>query len=80
MQIDIPDQELRGVDLTPETVRLSIALDLYQDGKSTLGQAAKIAALSVTQFLHELGRRRIPVNYGPEAFREDLETLKHFAA
>ncbi len=68
------------MDLTPEAVRLSIALDLYQDGKSTLGQAAKIAGLSVTQFLHELGRRRIAVNYGPEAFREDLETLQQFPA
>jgi predicted HTH domain antitoxin len=62
--------------LTPESVALNLAVGLYSSGEVTLGQAAAVAHLNQTQFLHELGRRKIPMNYGAEDFAEDLVTVE----
>jgi predicted HTH domain antitoxin len=48
---------------TPEDIRLHLALGMYLDRRVTLGQAATIAGVSQADFMHELGRRRIPVHY-----------------
>ena len=61
--------------LTPEQAALNLAIGLYTSGEVTLGQAAEVAHLSQTQFLHELGRRKIPVNYGTEDLAQDLATI-----
>lgn len=48
---------------TPEDIRLHLALGLFLDHRVSLGQGATIAGLSQSEFLHELGSRRIPVHY-----------------
>ncbi|GEM_PF-2002194 len=44
-----------------------------------LGQAAKTAGLSQTDFLRELGRLRIPIHYGMEELEADLLTVGELA-
>jgi predicted HTH domain antitoxin len=75
VRIDLPDSIGTEVELTPERVKLETATGLYASGAVTLGQAAELAGISQTQFLHELGKRNICVNYGLEDLQHDLRMI-----
>ena len=66
--------------LTPRDAALHLAIGLFVSEEATLGQASKAAGLSQAQFLHELGRRRIPIHYGEVELDEDLATVQALAA
>ena len=60
---------------TPRT-RLALATALYRDEAVTLGRAAKIAGMTLAEFMQHLSRNGIPVVAGtPESVREDAATL-----
>jgi len=60
--------------LSEDEARLLFAVKLYEVGKVTLGQAAKIAELSKRAFMEILGRYGVPVfNYSPEELRREVE-------
>jgi predicted HTH domain antitoxin len=61
--------------LSPERAALPLAIGLFVSEEATLGQAAQIAGLPQTAFLLELGKRRIPIHYGPEELAEDLRAI-----
>jgi len=63
-----------------DEVKLLVALELYREGKVSLGKAAGIAGLSVREFLYELRTRGIPINYDLEELEEDLRTIKELLA
>ena len=63
---------------TPEEMRLQLAVGMFIDQRFTLGQGAGTAGLSQSEFLHELGRRRIPVHYDDADVREDIETARQW--
>ena len=75
MTVEIHDEQLRGLHVTPERLRLEMAVGLYASDEVTLGQAAALAESSQTQFLKELGRRGVCIHYGVEELEEDLRTL-----
>jgi predicted HTH domain antitoxin len=75
VKIDLPDRIGAEVELTPERVKLETATGLYASGAVTLGQGAELAGISPTQFLHELGKRHICVNYGIEDLQHDLRMI-----
>lgn len=65
------------VDLPPglseDEARLFLAIKLYEVGKVSLGQAAKLSNFSKRAFIEVLGHHRIPVfNYSPEELRQEL--------
>ena len=76
MNVEVEDERLQGLKVTPDRLRLEMAVGLYASEEVTLGQAAAIAQLSQTRFLRELGRRGICVHYGVEEFEQDLRTLE----
>ena len=76
MKLDLPDKHLHGLNLTPDRLKLEAGIGLYTSGEVTLGQAAQIAGVSQTQFLHELGKRGISVNYSVEDLEQDLKTIE----
>ena len=45
-----------------------------------MGQAAKIAGIAYVDFMHELGKRGICMNYGIEDFEHDMRVLDEVAA
>ena len=53
-------------------VRLLTAIELYREGKVSLGKTAEIAGLNLREFLYELRKRGIPINYDPEEIKKDL--------
>lgn len=58
---------------TKDEAKLLLAVKLYEVGKITLGQAAKIAGYSKRAFLEVLANQEIPVfNYSAEDLREEM--------
>jgi predicted HTH domain antitoxin len=68
LQIELPQS------LSEDEARLLFAVKLFEVGKVSLGQAAKIAELSKRVFLELLGRHGVPVfSYSPEELRNEVE-------
>ena len=75
MKVEIADNLLKGIAVSEDEARLDLAVGLFIRGRATLGRGARIAGLCPTEFLHELGRRGVPVHYDLEDFEDDVQTL-----
>ena len=62
--------------LTPRQAALHLAIGLFAAEEVTLGQAAEAADISQSEFMRELGARKIPLHYGVEDFAADLATIE----
>ena len=65
IQLNVPED----IDLQDHDFSMIIASKLYQDGKLSSGQAAKIAGVSKRTFLEMLGK------YGVSVFSNSLNEL-----
>jgi predicted HTH domain antitoxin len=74
MTVTIPDDAIGK--MTPEQVRLELAVALFAANKATLARAARIAGLPYLAFQRELGRRQIPMHYGLAEYEADMRTLE----
>lgn len=66
--------------ISPRSAALHLAIGLFVSDEATLGQAAQTAGMSQTEFLRELGLRRIPIHYGQDELKTDLEAVDALAA
>jgi predicted HTH domain antitoxin len=66
----------RATDLYIREWRLGKAISLYAAGRVTALKAASIANRSIWEFLEELEKRRIPIQYSAEQFIEDFEAAQ----
>jgi predicted HTH domain antitoxin len=73
--VEVPDQIAQNLRLTPEQMKIDAAAGLYARGDATLGQAAALAGVSHADFLHELGKRGICLNYSREDLEQDLKMV-----
>ena len=73
MTISLPHEIEQRLD--EPTAALHLAIGMYVSEEASLGQAATIASLSQSRFLHELGNRRIPIHYSTDDLATDLEQL-----
>ncbi len=62
-----------------EEVRLLVALELYRENVVLLGRAAEIAGIPIREFMYELRRRGIPLNYDLEEFMKDIQMVKEIS-
>jgi predicted HTH domain antitoxin len=76
MQFTIPDEILAASHITELELKQELALTLFQQERLTLGRASSLAGLSQREFQRLLAERRIPIHYGVEDFKQDLETLR----
>ncbi|MFM9951926.1 MAG: UPF0175 family protein [Saprospiraceae bacterium] len=76
MMLTIPSEYVLATRLTDSEMLSEIAIMLFQKEKLTLGQASRLAGMPQHKFQLELASRDIPVHYGIEEYREDLETMK----
>jgi len=65
MKLTMPDE----VDLKDYELSMIIAAKLFEDGKLSFGQAAKVAGLSKRAFIEILG------NYGVSYFSQSISNL-----
>jgi predicted HTH domain antitoxin len=69
-----------GAKLDAKQVRLEIAVSLFDREKISIGVASRIAGLSISEMIDELGRRRIPViRYSAEEFAEEMKYVRGLA-
>ena len=68
LQVELP------LEISEDEARLLLAIKLYEVGKVTLGQAAKIAGYSKQAFIELLGHYGVPViAYSSEELREEIQ-------
>ena len=77
MTVTISPERLGSVALSERDALVDIAIGLYKREQVSLGRAAEIAGVTTPEFLSELGRRRIPVNYEVADLQADLNTLRN---
>ena len=75
MTIEISDSIVKKANITSRDILLRVAILLFAEEKVTLGQGAAIAGMPQFLFQKELGKRKIPIHYGVEEYRQDLETI-----
>ena len=76
MSLVISDDVLSTTRMTEAKMKQEIAILLFQKEKFTLAQASQFAGIHRVAFQHVLARRQIPIHYGVEGFREDIENLR----
>jgi len=58
-------------------LRLYLAMMLYKERKLSMGQAAKMAGLALSDFMYELGKHKIGfTNITEEDLEEELRRIK----
>ncbi len=62
--------------MTELDLKRELALTLFQQERLTLGRASGLAGMSQREFQLLLADRHIPIHYGVEEFKQDLETLR----
>ncbi len=68
-------RDFLGSEPEKELVLLA-TIELYREGKLSLGKAAELAGLSVREFLYELRKRNVPINYTREEAEEDIKLVE----
>ena len=76
MTIELPEEEIGPLRLTPEQARVELAIGLFAGREVTLGRAARIAGIPYSDFMREAGRRGIGVNYTEADALQDIETVR----
>ena len=75
MTLTIPAERFGNLRVSEQDALVDIAIGLYKRDEVSLGRAAEVAGISSVQLLGELGRRHIPINYGPDDLRADIAML-----
>lgn len=67
LKIELPSS------LSGDEAKTFLAIKLYEVGKVSLGQAAKIAGHSKRAFIEILGHYQVPIfNYSPEELQQEV--------
>ena len=66
---------LDAQNLSIEAARL-LALELYREGKVSLGRAAELCHTPLELFVGFAGRHAVPLHYGADDLEEDRQTLQ----
>jgi predicted HTH domain antitoxin len=74
--LEIPRTVLDAAQMSAHELRRELALTLYAQQRLSLGKARELAGLSVWEFRHWLGLRRIEAHYDADDLRDDIETLR----
>lgn len=70
-----------GASLDSADVRLELAVSLFDRGQVSIGVASRIAGLSISETIDELGRRCIPVaRYSGDEFSEEMKYVHSLVA
>ena len=60
MLLELDDMVIKSTGLSDQELRIELAVQLYEDGKITVGQGGAMTGLGHVKFQHELGEREIP--------------------
>lgn len=76
MQLILEDETLAAARMSPEELKLELALSLYARERLTLGQAARVAGVSQWRFQQVLAGRGMAVHYDEAELKADRAQLE----
>lgn len=74
MPLIIPDDVMAAARLSEAELLRELAVALFREERLTLARAAQLARMDDFSFQTVLAEREIPMHYGIDEFREDLNT------
>jgi len=75
LELNLPKTLLE--EISENELRLYLAMMLYKEKKLSMGQAAKLAGLALSDFMYELGKHKIGfTNISEEELEEELRRIK----
>ena len=64
-------------DVSENEIKLYLAIMLYNERKTSISQAAKLAGLTLSDFIYELGKHKAAfTNITAEALEEELRRIR----
>jgi predicted HTH domain antitoxin len=76
MHLTLSDDVILSANLSEADLRLALALALFQDGRITLAQGARLASLDRLAFQQQLAARKLQIHYGEEELDSDMRTIE----
>jgi len=80
MTLEIPEGVVQAMRLprkgTKEELKKLLAVALYAKGILGVGKARELAGVSKLEFYGLLKKEGVPLNYGEEDLKKDIETIK----
>lgn len=74
--LEIPAGVLHAAHMSPDDIRLELAMSLYAQGRLSLGMARSLTHLSLWDFRHQLAARGTPVHYSVDDLDDDVQSLQ----
>ena len=75
MELNLPKTLIE--EISENELRLYLAMMLHKERKISMGQAAKLAGLALSDFMYELGKHKIGfTNITEEELEEELRRIK----
>lgn len=75
MIINIPDETLSDINISPAELLIDVAVYLYEKQRLSIGQARKLAGLDLLSFQKELSKRNVYLNYNIDDLNKDILNL-----
>ncbi|NJE25877.1 UPF0175 family protein [Thermococcus sp. MV5] len=80
VSVSIPQDLIRILKISerdlPRMVRLYLVIELYREGKISLGKAAEIAGITRWEMMEVLSSKGVPLQYDEDDLKEDIDTLE----
>jgi predicted HTH domain antitoxin len=74
LTIEVPRYLLQAARVTPDELKIELAVQLYQQRRLSIGLARELAGMSLWEFRQLLASRRISPHYDVADLDEDLLT------
>ena len=78
LTVEISEEVFALADLTdgPPTSNVAklLALELFREGRASLGRAAELAGTSIEDFMEFSAQRQVPLHYTADDWAEDRRT------
>jgi predicted HTH domain antitoxin len=72
--IELPRHLVHAAGITPEELKLELAIHLYETRRLSIGHAREMADLSLWEFRQLLASRKISPHYAVSDLDEDMQT------
>jgi len=74
----IPSEFVKLTGLNEQELKIELAIYFYKKFNLSSGKASRFAGIPRVAFFHELGKRKIAVNYDEHDALHDVEVMKAF--
>ncbi len=80
LTIELPKHVLQAARVTPDELKVELAIQLYQQRRLSIGHARELAGMSLWEFRQLLASRHISPHYDVADLDDDLRTWRELDA